>query len=151
MLTDKHVNVLGLDIPYRDRLTVSEREQLELLAVRAATESIADSRVKYEALRIFAQERLNKELPVWRTEVFSEVYAPYFDNYSEIDDAANELLTPFYEETDVKKSKKAAKALAASGNANALRAIIRAAEGALKPFYTALAQLEKAGETQKGE
>jgi hypothetical protein len=146
VLAERNVEVFGLEVPYSDRLTVEEREALELLSVRAATEALADSRQKYEALRIFAKERLGRELPAWRSKLFDEHYRKYFEDYHQVETAINDLLRPFYAEVDAKKARRQAEALAAAGNASALRAIIRAAEMTLEPFYSALKNLESAGD-----
>lgn len=144
------VEVLGLTIPLTERVTVEEREELEVLAARAATEGYADSRVKYEAARILSKTRLNRSLPAWRSEPF-EAYRHYFDDYAAFDDAVIKLLEPFSTEVSAKKEKRQAArqaaALEAAGNVKALRAITQAAEATLKPFYEALAKLEAGGES----
>ena len=145
MLSDRTVSVFDLEVPYSDVLTVEEREGLELLSLRAATEGLADSRTKYEALRIIVKSRLNKELPAWRSKLFDETYRSYFADYEQIDAAATELCTPFAREQDVKTARRQAAALAASGNAAALRAIIEASGKVMEQFRLALTRLEAGG------
>ena len=131
-------------MPLNERITVEERENLEVLAARAAAEGLADSRVKYEAVRILAKSRLDRNLPAWLSEPFG-AYREYFDDYPTFDEAVTLLLEPFAAEVEAKKAKRQAQALAAVGDVKRLRAITRAAELTLKPFYTALEQLENGG------
>ena len=149
MLSERNVEIFGLEVPYSDRLTVEEREGLELLNVQAYTDKLADSRVRYEAIRIFVKERLDKELPAWRSKLFNEHYRAYFDDYQAVEDAANELCTPFRQEQDLKKARRQAQALEAAGNANALRAIIQASDLVMEQFRLALERLERAGKGQE--
>lgn len=147
MLPTKTVSVFGLEIPYFDTPTVREREQLEVLAASEARESLGDSRVKYEALRIMCKTRLKKDLPVWLSKEFEDEYEHYFDEaYPDIEAAADELLTGFYREVEVKKARRQAAALEKIGSESGLLGIIRAAETTIAPFHQALERLQNTGD-----
>ena len=121
------VEVLGLAIPLTERLTVEEREEMEVLAARANAEGLAESRVKYEAVRVLSETRLGRKLPAWRSAAF-ENYRSYFDDYPAFEEAVNTLLQPFYAEQDVKKARRQAQALEAAGDVNALSAMLQATD-----------------------
>ena len=146
MLHEKTVKVLGLEVPYFDYPLVEEREELEVLSARAAVERLADSRVKYEALRVMVKARLDKQLPVWRSPLFDEKYRQHYnESYPEIDAAITELLQPFYGEVEAKKAKRQAQAFEAAGDVKKLSAIILATELTMRPFREALKRLEESG------
>lgn len=145
MVEGKIVEVFGLKIPCSERVTVEERQELEIMSAEAGQYKYADSRSKYEAVRIFAKLRLKKTLPEWLSKEFNEKIEPYFEQYDLIEEAATDLLQPFFAEQDRKKARRQAKALEASGSADELRALIRATELVLEPMRAALARLESDG------
>ncbi len=101
---------------------------------------------------MFIKHRLSKDLPAWGSEGFEEHYKDYFedyDKYEELEAALAIIVEPFEDWVRKKKQIAEAKATAAAGSVEQLKAIMRGNEMVQDIFRTRVASLEEAGNVQE--